>query len=81
MLQIKRREEGQALGAEAQAAAASFRWGDQFWVDIYNKAAQQLTSVTNEKKKVTSSKKSKKSKRVETESESSDGEFDGEIVI
>ncbi len=43
VLQIKRREEGQALGAEAQTAAANFKWGDQFWVDVYNTSASKLT--------------------------------------
>ena len=39
--------------------AATFKWGDQFWVDVYNKAASKLTSVVNENKK------KKKKKRVE----------------
>ena len=52
VLQVKRREEGQALGAQEQAASANFRWSDTFWVDIYNKSASNLTSVVNKKKKV-----------------------------
>ena len=43
VLQIKRREEGQALGAKEQSAAANFQWGDQFWIDVYNKSASKLT--------------------------------------
>ena len=39
VLQIKRREEGQALGAERREASANFKWGDQFWVDVYNQSA------------------------------------------
>jgi hypothetical protein len=34
---------GQALGAKEQSAAANFQWGDQFWIDVYNKSASKLT--------------------------------------
>ncbi len=36
VLQIKRREEGQALGAENKSTAANFSWSDTFWIDVYN---------------------------------------------
>jgi len=81
VLQIKRREEGQALGAESQTAAANFKWGDQFWVDVYNKATSNLATVVNNKKKVSEKKKDKKNKKGKKESDDEGSDFDGEIVI
>ena len=87
VLQIKRREDGQALGAESKNASTNFKWGDQFWVDIYNKSASKLTSVINEnldvKKKSKKSKKEKKSsrKRKVSVDEDDESDFDGLIII
>ena len=41
-LQIKRREEGQALGAVNESPAATFKWSDTFWVDMYNSTVQKI---------------------------------------
>ena len=82
VLQIKRREEGQALGAESQTAAANFKWGDQFWVDVYNKATSNLATIVNTNKKGEGKKKDKKSKKKsKIESDDDESDFDGEIVI
>ena len=41
-IQIKRREEGQALGAEPEGPSASFKWNDSFWDDVYNSATKGI---------------------------------------
>ena len=90
-MQIKRREEGQALGAENKTTAASFSWSDQFWIDVYNSSASKLTKFVNENKK-TSKKESKnkkdksnssKKKKVEEseDEEEEDDMSDFELVI
>ncbi len=83
VLQIKRREEGQALGAKEQSAAANFQWGDQFWIDVYNKSASKLTQVVNtnkdtkkHKSKKSGDKKKKKAKKVEESEEDDMSDFD-----
>ena len=38
-IQIERRDEGQALGAESDRADSKFKWNDAFWTDMYNSAA------------------------------------------
>ena len=78
MLQIKRREEGQALGAQAQAAAASFKWDNMFWIDVFNQSASKLAAIENknkDKKKKKSKKDSKKSKKLSVSSDSDDFEL------
>jgi hypothetical protein len=47
VLQIKRREEGQALGAENASPAVTFKWNDSFWVDVYNSAASKFQAIQN----------------------------------
>jgi len=42
-VQIKRREEGAALGAENMTPGATFKWADAFWDDAYNTAAKNLS--------------------------------------
>jgi len=61
------------LGGENTSPAVTFKWSDQFWVDVYNKAASSFKGV--EKKKVQSTNSS------ESEASSSESDFDGEIVI
>ena len=41
-VQIKRREEGAALGAENITPGATFKWADAFWDDAYNAAAKNF---------------------------------------
>ena len=41
-VQIKRREEGAALGAENMTPGATFKWADAFWDDAYNAAAKNF---------------------------------------
>ena len=38
-IQIERREEGQALGAQSERVENKFKWNDAFWTDVYNSAA------------------------------------------
>ncbi|CDW81217.1 g patch domain containing [Stylonychia lemnae] len=78
VIQIKRREEGMGLGVENTSPAVTFRWSDQFWVDVYNKAATSFQNVKQSKEKKKSSKKRDESSDSDS---SSDGEFDGNIVI
>ena len=70
------------MGAANQTPAANYRWSDTFWVDVYNKAASNLTTVINDKK----NKSSKKNKVVVSDSDSDsssddNSDFDGELVI
>ena len=44
-IQIKRREEGAGLGDVNLTPAATFKWGDQFWDDAYNKAAKNFAAI------------------------------------
>lgn len=44
-VQIKRREEGAAVGAENDTPAGTFRWGDSFWDEAYNKAAKNFAAA------------------------------------
>lgn len=87
------------LGQENQSPAATFKWSDQFWVNVYNNAAKKFkdehkqTDQSSKKKRKNSSvsasgeknkKKSgvsKKKRDVSSDSDSSDGEFDGNLFI
>ncbi|TNV75709.1 hypothetical protein FGO68_gene16878 [Halteria grandinella] len=87
VLQIKRREEGQALGAANQTAAANFKWDNQFWIDAYNKSASKLAAIENKdkdkkrgKKKDNKKDKKKDSKKKKEVSEDEDSD-DFELVI
>ncbi len=40
-IQIQRREEGTGLG-RPKDKTSSFRWNDQFWVDVYNSTAAKI---------------------------------------
>ena len=75
VLQIKRREEGQALGAENTSPAATFKWNDNFWVDVYNQAASKFQSIVP--KKVVADSDSE----ADGSTSSSDDDFDGELTI
>ena len=60
-IQIKRREEGAGLGDVNTSAAATFKWGEQSWVDAYNQAAKALANEAvkpSDKKLVSSSSES-----------------------
>ena len=43
-IQIKRREEGAALGAENMTPGATFKWANAFWDDAYNAAAKNFNA-------------------------------------
>ena len=68
VIQIKRREEGMGLGGENTSPAVTFKWSDQFWVDVYNKAASSFKGIEKKKTKSTSSSDS---------DASSESDFDG----
>ena len=48
-IQIVRRDEGQALGAESEKAESKFKWNDAFWTDTYNNAAANLINISGNK--------------------------------
>ena len=77
VVQVKRRDENQALGAENKSPAATFKWNDQFWVDLYNKAADKVKGAA---KKQELKEDSESSTGSGSEDEESDDELEIEIV-
>ena len=47
-IQITRREEGTGLGNENTTPAATFKWNDSFWTDMYNQNASKFTGIKGE---------------------------------
>ena len=44
-IQIKRREEGVGLGQENDTPAATFKWNDEFWTNMYNDNAKKFSGI------------------------------------
>merc|ERR1711957_387839 len=76
-IQIKRRDEGQALGADKEGPAGTFKWNDMFWTDVYNKAAANLKSHNSGKLVESDSDSSSE----DSDSDDSGSSFDGALVI
>ena len=47
-IQITRREEGTGLGNENTTPAATFKWNDSFWTDMYNSNASKFATIKGE---------------------------------
>ena len=47
-IQITRREEGTGLGNENTTPAATFKWNDQFWTNMYNSNASKFAGIKGE---------------------------------
>ena len=47
-IQITRREEGTGLGNENVTPAATFKWNDSFWTNMYNENASKFKGIKGE---------------------------------
>ena len=83
-LQIKRREEGEALGATKVSAADTFKWNDAFWEDVYNQAASATRDAGTSKRRLVDSAaedSDAESSSSASNDSSDESSFDGELTI
>ena len=79
-IQITRREEGEAIGAEA-VGAKKFKWSDRFWDDVYNQAAGEMAKAEMSKGKLVEESSSDSSESEDSDESGSSSEFDGVVEI